>query len=51
MSVSADSAGPAGSAIELTIEPRIRPVGDGEVRPLLPFRQRRMVGPITSRKV
>lgn len=34
-------------AIEMTIEPRVRPVGDGEVRRLLPFRQRRMVGPYT----
>ncbi|MEM9518929.1 MAG: pirin family protein [Actinomycetota bacterium] len=34
-------------AIELTIEPRIRPVGQGEVRRLLPFRKRRMVGPYT----
>ncbi|MEO0493871.1 MAG: pirin family protein [Actinomycetota bacterium] len=33
------------SAIEMTIEPRIRPVGDGEVRRLLPFAKRRMVGP------
>lgn len=32
-------------AIELTIEPRVRPVGNGEVRRLLPFRKRRMVGP------
>lgn len=32
-------------AIELAIEPRVRPVGNGEVRRLLPFRERRMVGP------
>ncbi|MEM9035934.1 MAG: pirin family protein [Actinomycetota bacterium] len=32
-------------AIELTIEPRTRPVGNGSVRRLLPFRLRRMVGP------
>ena len=32
-------------AIELTIEPRNRPVGNGTVRRLLPFRRRRMVGP------
>ena len=31
--------------IELTIDPRRRPVGRGEVRRLLPFRLRRMVGP------
>lgn len=39
--------GPGGAdpAIEMTIEPRKRPVGDGEVRRLLPFRKRRMVGP------
>ena len=33
------------SAIELTIEPRLRPVGAGTVRRLLPWRRRRMVGP------
>ncbi|MEM8707573.1 MAG: pirin family protein [Actinomycetota bacterium] len=33
------------AAIEMTIEPRIRPVGKGEVRRLLPFAKRRMVGP------
>ncbi len=33
------------SAIELTIEPRDRPVGSGQVRRLLPHRTRRMVGP------
>lgn len=33
------------SAIELRIEPRDRPVGGGQVRRLLPFRARRMVGP------
>ena len=32
-------------AIELTIEPRLRPVGAGTVRRLLPWRRRRMVGP------
>lgn len=32
-------------AIELLVEPRVRPVGTGEVRRLLPFRKRRMVGP------
>ena len=32
-------------AIELLIEPRDRPVGSGSVRRLLPFRERRMVGP------
>ncbi len=32
-------------SIELRIEPRKRPVGSGEVRRLLPFRRRRMVGP------
>ncbi|MEM1332758.1 MAG: pirin family protein [Actinomycetota bacterium] len=31
--------------VELLIEPRVRPVGAGEVRRLLPFRRRRMVGP------
>ena len=35
------------SAVELTIEPRIRPVGSGSVRRLLPYRTRRMVGPFT----
>ncbi len=35
------------AAVELTIEPRIRPVGNGSVRRLLPYRQRRMVGPFT----
>jgi redox-sensitive bicupin YhaK (pirin superfamily) len=34
-------------AIELTIDPRARPVGSGTVRRLLPFRSRRMVGPFT----
>ena len=33
------------SAIELTIAPRTRPVGAGEVQRLLPFRTHRMVGP------
>lgn len=33
------------SAIELRIDPRVRPVGGGQVRRLLPFRSRRMVGP------
>lgn len=33
------------SAIELVIEPRERPVGNGTVLRLLPFRKRRMVGP------
>ena len=37
--------GAGGDAIELLIEPRARPVGDGEVDRLLPFRSRRMVGP------
>jgi len=32
-------------AIELTIAPRVRPVGNGEVLRLLPFRTHRMVGP------
>jgi redox-sensitive bicupin YhaK (pirin superfamily) len=32
-------------AIELTIAPRTRPVGAGEVQRLLPWRGRRMVGP------
>ena len=32
-------------AIELRIEPRIRAVGDGQVRRLLPYHARRMVGP------
>lgn len=32
-------------AVELVIEPRKRPVGNGTVDRLLPFRQRRMVGP------
>lgn len=32
-------------AVELTIAPRTRPVGSGEVRRLLPHRSRRMVGP------
>lgn len=31
--------------VELTIEPRERPVGAGTVRRLLPWRRRRMVGP------
>jgi redox-sensitive bicupin YhaK (pirin superfamily) len=34
------------AAIEMTIEPRIRPVGSGTVRRLLPWRRRRMVGPL-----
>lgn len=33
------------TAIEMTIAPRSRPVGSGRVERLLPFRQRRMVGP------
>jgi redox-sensitive bicupin YhaK (pirin superfamily) len=33
------------SAIELTIAPRTRPVGAGEVQRLLPWRGRRMIGP------
>ena len=33
------------SAVELRIDPRIRPVGGGQVRRLLPYRLRRMVGP------
>jgi redox-sensitive bicupin YhaK (pirin superfamily) len=33
------------AAVELTIAPRTRPVGSGTVERLLPFRQRRMVGP------
>ncbi|MEM7143457.1 MAG: pirin family protein [Actinomycetota bacterium] len=41
-----DQASP-GAAIEMTIEPRVRPVGAGEVRRLLPFRERRTVGPFT----
>ena len=32
-------------SVEMLIEPRIRPVGAGTVRRLLPFRKRRMVGP------
>lgn len=32
-------------AVELTIEPRVRPVGGGEVLRLLPWRARRTVGP------
>jgi len=32
-------------AVELLVEPRIRPVGSGEVQRLSPFRKRRMVGP------
>ena len=42
----------AGSAVDLAIsaatmliEPRVRPVGTGQVRRLLPYRQRRMIGP------
>ena len=35
----------ANAAVELTIAPRTRPVGSGTVERLLPFRQRRMVGP------
>ena len=31
--------------IEMMIEPRVRTVGNGEVRRLLPYRERRMVGP------
>ena len=33
------------TAIELRIDPRDRPVGNGQVRRLLPHRTRRMVGP------
>lgn len=33
------------TAIEVRIDPRDRPVGGGQVRRLLPFRTRRMVGP------
>lgn len=33
------------NALELVIDPRERPVGNGTVRRLLPFRKRRMVGP------
>jgi redox-sensitive bicupin YhaK (pirin superfamily) len=33
------------SAIEMTIAPRTRPVGSGTVERLLPYRERRMVGP------
>ncbi len=33
------------TAVELLIEARTRPVGQGSVRRLLPFRRRRMVGP------
>lgn len=33
------------NAIELRIDPRDRPVGGGQVRRLLPYRARRMVGP------
>lgn len=33
------------SAIELRIDPRVRPVGTGRVRRLLPYHARRMVGP------
>ena len=41
-----DSPAPDGSPIELTILPRIRDLGDGfEVRRVLPFVERRMVGP------
>lgn len=32
-------------AIELRIDPRLRPLGGGQVRRLLPYRTRRMVGP------
>ena len=32
-------------AVEMVIEPRVRAVGEGEVRRVLPFRRRRMVGP------
>jgi hypothetical protein len=32
-------------AIEMIIDPRVRPVGSGTVRRVLPFRRRRMVGP------
>lgn len=32
-------------AIDLRIDPRVRPVGGGQVRRLLPYRTRRMVGP------
>lgn len=35
----------ADPVIELTIAPRVRPVGGGEVDRLLPYRERRMVGP------
>lgn len=35
----------AQSAIRLRIDPRARPVGNGEVQRLLPFRTHRMVGP------
>ena len=33
------------AAIEMIIDPRIRPVGGGTVRRVLPFRRRRMIGP------
>ncbi|MGD9793700.1 MAG: pirin family protein [Acidimicrobiia bacterium] len=40
------SGGLAGDrAVELIITPRTRPVGNGQVRRLLPFAKRRMVGP------
>lgn len=35
----------AGTAIEMIIDPRHRPVGNGVVQRILPFRKRRMVGP------
>ncbi len=34
-----------GEAIELVIDPRVRPVGNGVVRRVLPWRRHRMVGP------
>ena len=43
---SPESSSPPG-AVEMVVEPRVRPVGAGEVRRLLPFRKRRMVGPYT----
>ena len=33
------------AAIELVVDPRERPVGNGVVRRVLPWRRRRMVGP------
>ncbi len=42
---SPSTAGDPDTSVELVVEPRVRPVGRGEVRRVLPHRARRMVGP------